>query len=94
MALLPSETSDEYCFSSLYPVSLESRDYLFYCNHCWKLDQYLVYIIILSAIIAWSLNDVNPAAMFKRNRKVYLENVPYQLKPSMIVCCFISNINW
>ena len=27
------ETSDEYCFSSLHPVSFESSDHLFYCNH-------------------------------------------------------------
>ena len=31
MALLPPETSKEYCFSSLHPVSFESSDYL---NHC------------------------------------------------------------
>ena len=89
MALLPSETSDEYiyCFSSLYP-NLGTI-----CNHCWKLDQYLVYIYSVPLLLGASVMSIRQQCSI-RNRKVYLENVPYQLKPSMIVCCFISNINW
>ena len=33
LKMLPFETSDEYCFSSLYAVSPASSDYLFDCNH-------------------------------------------------------------
>ena len=37
-------------------------------------------VYVLGAIIVSSLSDVSSAVMLGRNRKLHLENMPYQLK--------------
>ena len=68
MALLPSELSDEYCFSSLCPVSSKSSDYLFYVRN----DSNTRHVYRVPGIIVSSLSDVSLAVMFRRNWKLRL----------------------
>ena len=80
MAQLLSEISDHYCFSSLYPVSFESKDYPFYYNRCWKREQYLVYIYSVPLSFGASVMSVRQQCS-EENGRFTLKKVPYKLKP-------------